>query len=45
MEKDLEEVTCASLGYAAFVAKRRKSPGLDLRIAEHSSILVPNGDA
>ena len=28
---DLEEVTSASLGFAAFVAKRRKNPGLDLR--------------
>ncbi len=31
MEKDLVEVACASLGFAAFIAKRRKSPGLDLR--------------
>ncbi len=28
---DLEEVASASLGFAAFVAKWRKSPGLDLR--------------
>ena len=42
-QEDPRGVACASLGFAAFIAKRRKSPGLDLRVQGIHMATTPRG--